>query len=211
MLHIYIYDISSLRVNDLTLILLTWRKLLAPNNASRQQMGFNSGFKGLIRNVPTLAHCALCNMITAIGLTMRSHMPNIYIRLHMPNFHFDPVMPFPLLVYWAWECEASWVLTDVSCLLLNKLTMAVALICVPNIFFLSNMKTAVLDAPPLNSDVQSFQNFTSSLLCQWEPAIELLQQIFASFICQYLQITLNMLFYVTLPTKLKLSVTIYML
>jgi len=44
----YIYDISSLRVNDLTFILLTWRKWLAPNNASRQQMGFNSAFKGLI-------------------------------------------------------------------------------------------------------------------------------------------------------------------
>ena len=43
----YIYDISSLRVNDLTFILLTWRKWLATNNASRQQMGFNSGFKGL--------------------------------------------------------------------------------------------------------------------------------------------------------------------
>jgi len=43
----YIYDISTLRVNDLTFILLTWRKWLAPNNASRQQMGFNSGFKGL--------------------------------------------------------------------------------------------------------------------------------------------------------------------
>jgi len=43
----YIYDISGLRVNDLTLILLTWRKWLAPDNASRQQMGFNSGFKGL--------------------------------------------------------------------------------------------------------------------------------------------------------------------
>jgi len=43
----YIYDISSLRVNDLTFILLTWRKLLAPNNDRRQQMGFNSGFKGL--------------------------------------------------------------------------------------------------------------------------------------------------------------------
>ena len=43
----YIYDISSLRVNDLTFILLTWRKWLAPNNASWQQMGFNSGFKGL--------------------------------------------------------------------------------------------------------------------------------------------------------------------
>jgi len=25
-LHIYIYDISRLKVNDLTLILLTWRK-----------------------------------------------------------------------------------------------------------------------------------------------------------------------------------------
>jgi len=25
-LHIYVYDISNLRVNDLTLILLTWRK-----------------------------------------------------------------------------------------------------------------------------------------------------------------------------------------
>jgi len=45
----YIYDISCLRVNDLTFILLTWRKWLAPNNASRQQMGFNSGFKGLMR------------------------------------------------------------------------------------------------------------------------------------------------------------------
>jgi len=31
----YIYDISSLRVNDLTLILLTWRKWWAPNNASK--------------------------------------------------------------------------------------------------------------------------------------------------------------------------------
>jgi len=31
----------------LTFILLTWRKWLAPNNASRQQMGFNSGFKRL--------------------------------------------------------------------------------------------------------------------------------------------------------------------
>jgi hypothetical protein len=41
------YDISSLRVNDLTLILLTQRKWLAPNNASKEQMGFNLGFKGL--------------------------------------------------------------------------------------------------------------------------------------------------------------------
>jgi len=34
-LYIYIYDISSLRVNDLTLIPLTWREWWAPNNASK--------------------------------------------------------------------------------------------------------------------------------------------------------------------------------
>ena len=44
----YIYDISLLKVNNLTLILLTWRKWWAPNNASKEQMGFNSGFKGLM-------------------------------------------------------------------------------------------------------------------------------------------------------------------
>ena len=31
----YVYDIRSLRVNDLTLILLTWRKWWAPHNASK--------------------------------------------------------------------------------------------------------------------------------------------------------------------------------
>jgi len=40
----YIYDISHLKVNNLTLILLTWRKLWALNNASKYEMGFNSGF-----------------------------------------------------------------------------------------------------------------------------------------------------------------------
>jgi len=43
----YVYDISSLRINDLTLILLKWRKWWAPNNASKWQMGFNSAFKVL--------------------------------------------------------------------------------------------------------------------------------------------------------------------
>jgi len=47
-LHIHIYGISSIRVNDLTLILLTWRKWRIPNNASKWQMGFNSVFKGLM-------------------------------------------------------------------------------------------------------------------------------------------------------------------
>ena len=35
-MYVYIYDISSLRVNDLTLILLTWRKgelLIMPANS----------------------------------------------------------------------------------------------------------------------------------------------------------------------------------
>jgi hypothetical protein len=34
-IYIYIYNISNLRVNDLTLILLTWKKWWAPNNASK--------------------------------------------------------------------------------------------------------------------------------------------------------------------------------
>jgi len=45
----YIFDIGSLRFNDLTLILLTWRKWWAPNNTSKQQMGFNSAFKGFLK------------------------------------------------------------------------------------------------------------------------------------------------------------------
>ena len=32
---LYIYDITRLKVNNLTLILLTWRKWRAPNNASK--------------------------------------------------------------------------------------------------------------------------------------------------------------------------------
>jgi len=34
-IYIYIYDISFLKVNYLTLILLMWRKWCAPNNASK--------------------------------------------------------------------------------------------------------------------------------------------------------------------------------
>ena len=57
-------EISSLRVNDLTLILLTWRKWWTPNNASKWQMGFNSAFKGLtlIRQCWEKLHvsCVVC-------------------------------------------------------------------------------------------------------------------------------------------------------
>ena len=54
-IYICIYDISSLGVNDLTLILLTWRKWCA-NNASKYQMRFNSAFKGLNIWLPVTAH-----------------------------------------------------------------------------------------------------------------------------------------------------------
>ena len=39
---------QTLRLERLTLYLLTWRIWWAPNNASIGQMGFNSAFKGLI-------------------------------------------------------------------------------------------------------------------------------------------------------------------
>ena len=81
MLHIYIYDISTLRVNDLTLILLTWRKWLAPNNASRQQMGFNSGFKGLKSDNNngyfTRRHKYTCGNISLSSSRMRNVSDNV--------------------------------------------------------------------------------------------------------------------------------------
>ena len=70
---IYIYDISSLRVNNLTLILLTWRKWWVPNNASKQQMGFNSAFKGLTQSYFPQSHahvefCAKRNWVWYVQL-----------------------------------------------------------------------------------------------------------------------------------------------
>jgi hypothetical protein len=38
---------NAVRTEILTLILLTWRKWWVPNNASKEQMGFNLAFKGL--------------------------------------------------------------------------------------------------------------------------------------------------------------------
>jgi len=76
----YIYDISRLKVNDLTLILLTWRKWWAPNNASKQHMGFNSGFKGLI---PFIAYWIL---FFPWGRTYRHTGLQTYVRI----FFFHP-------------------------------------------------------------------------------------------------------------------------
>jgi len=72
----YIYDISTLRVNDLTFILLTWKKWLAPNNASRQQVGFNSGFKGLNTKLNPI-----CNLLTLIGAHHILHVSRIRVKV----------------------------------------------------------------------------------------------------------------------------------
>src|SRR5215475_3916071 len=45
-----IYDISRLRVNPLTINLLMTTIFAPPSNASKWQMGFNSAFKGCMKN-----------------------------------------------------------------------------------------------------------------------------------------------------------------
>jgi len=82
MSYIYIYDISSLRVNDLTLTLLTWRKWWAPNNASKQQMGFNSAFKGLNAQLnPT------CHLLALLGDRHILHVSRIRVNVNF-NMNF---------------------------------------------------------------------------------------------------------------------------
>jgi hypothetical protein len=58
----------------LTLILLTWRKWWAPNNASRWQMEFNSAFKGLIRSTHTHTHTQ--------NPGLKILCSNIYVRIN---------------------------------------------------------------------------------------------------------------------------------
>jgi len=74
---LHIYDISSLRVNDLTLILLTWRKWLTPNNASKWQMGFNSAFKGL-----NCSSFIWLNNLKSVQDRIFFLIPNIYFTAH---------------------------------------------------------------------------------------------------------------------------------
>jgi hypothetical protein len=84
----------------------------------------------LFTDVPTLAHCALCSVVIAIALPRCVYMPNIYTPSHMPHVHFEAVISFPLLVYWAWECETSGHTQTSLAFLLSNLTMTIALICV---------------------------------------------------------------------------------
>jgi len=65
----------------LTLILLTWRKWWAPNNASKQQMGFKSAFKGLKK----LFSCSLLTSVNLLSLATSSHWVIIALHLKQDN------------------------------------------------------------------------------------------------------------------------------
>jgi len=77
---------SCIWENKLTLILLTWRKWWAPNNASRWQMGFNSAFKGLWGvynfNICVTVHCWYNNINSQLDATITNFIDN-YNQLNM--------------------------------------------------------------------------------------------------------------------------------
>jgi hypothetical protein len=73
----YTYDIRSLRVNDLSLILLTWRKWWA-NNASNYQIGFNLGFKGLITQLQSF----VLYIIGFLNLAIQCWNIRTYFAMH---------------------------------------------------------------------------------------------------------------------------------
>jgi len=112
-IYIYIYthtyDISSLSVNDLTLILLTWRKWWAPNNASKQQMGFNSAFKGLMKAF-TDDNIILVRALP--GWSLSPSVTNHHRTLTALRQEFSLNMPCPAAetrIYWnAFWCCSFW-------------------------------------------------------------------------------------------------------
>jgi hypothetical protein len=58
--NVKIIQFTNMKFKVLTLILVTWKVRWVPNNASRWQMGFNSGFKGL--NICKLFWCSTWNV-----------------------------------------------------------------------------------------------------------------------------------------------------
>jgi len=92
--YIYIYDISSLRVNDLTLILLTWRIRWAPINASKQQMEFNSAFKGLNAELNPI-----CHLLALLLAHLILHVSRIRVKTkHRTNTRLQALL----------ECSVKW-------------------------------------------------------------------------------------------------------
>jgi len=86
----YICDISRLKVNDLTLILLTWKKWWAPNNASKQHMGFNLGFKWLTGPNIFLNICLSKMRSLFSSFAVKVQVSCSYIHDHYFTGHFEP-------------------------------------------------------------------------------------------------------------------------
>jgi len=78
----------------LTLILLTWRKWWAPNNASKQQMGFNSAFKGLIY----VSYLFVWGWVARYSDWLQAGRPGIESRWgwdfpHLSRLALGPILP----------------------------------------------------------------------------------------------------------------------
>ena len=71
-----------------------WRKWWTPNNASKQQMGFNSAFKGLICAVE-LWNSVYCNHKANFSITQDEHSYQIFSTVpqirHVSQTNFVPI------------------------------------------------------------------------------------------------------------------------
>ena len=96
----YIYDISSLRINGLNLILLTWR-IWTPNNAIKWQMGFISAFKGLDLWLPYRRHpLQFCNSVQEFSAEIDKMASNMFEDRTCPERnlpHWNPTLSLNLL------------------------------------------------------------------------------------------------------------------
>jgi hypothetical protein len=75
-------EVTCASLTILTLTLLTWRIWLDPNNASRWQVGFNSAFKGLIRNIRYVNS----SFLYLKKLHKPTPVPNLLFQAHVVTF-----------------------------------------------------------------------------------------------------------------------------
>jgi len=81
------YKQAGSYIRGLTLILLMWRIGRAPNNASRWQMEFNSGFKGLIKLFLIMNMSYLQITITDLNYKLCLHIPKVLKNIILKNFN----------------------------------------------------------------------------------------------------------------------------
>jgi len=87
----------------LTLILLTWRKWWAPNNASKQQMGFNSEFKAL--NTAQHVSGILMSIIRSLSIAVAvSGLPLERGGSSVPTVNQRRLLQLISSWWWTWEC-----------------------------------------------------------------------------------------------------------